>query len=185
MNRFLIVLNNIIYKFTESIKKPIVILYNIYCLIIFILYNFKILGIISSSNDKINILLYVFFFISSFISLENNSDSLGLMLFFDNNFFCLINIVWLLYMTIRIFFNGYSNITISPNLNENLYFWINLKITFRDNLYTYLKLFVFNALFLLIMIIINILYNTFYKIYKNIFYISKDNLLNKKAIKYS
>ena len=101
MNIFLSLLDDIISKFKESIKKPIVIIYNIYCLGIYLKYNNEILPSISkskTSNDKINMILYTLVFIFSIFLLNNNSDKLGFMLFFNNNYFCLVNLVWLLYI---------------------------------------------------------------------------------------
>ena len=101
MNRFFSLVDNIISKFNESIKKPIVIIYNIYCLRIYLKYKNEILESISkskSSNDKLNMILYISVFIFSIFLLNNKSDKLGFMLFFNNNYLCLINLVWLLYI---------------------------------------------------------------------------------------
>ena len=101
MNRFFSLVDNIISKFKESIKKPIVIIYNIYCLRIYLKYKNEILESISkskSSNDKLNMILYISVFIFSIFLLDNKSDKLGFMLFFNNNYFCLVNLVWLLYI---------------------------------------------------------------------------------------
>ena len=70
MNIFLSLLDDIISKFKESIKKPIVIIYNIYCLGIYLKYNNEILRSISkskTSNDKINMIYFSFYFFYIFI----------------------------------------------------------------------------------------------------------------------
>ena len=88
MNRFFVLLKSLASQFIVSIKKPIVFIYNIFCLGIYLIYNYEILDSISeskSSNDKINMILYALVFISSILLLNNKSDFLGYMLFFNNN----------------------------------------------------------------------------------------------------
>ena len=94
-------MNSILSKFKESIKKPIVLIYNIYLLWIYLKYNNEILDSISkseSSYDIINTICYIIVFVLSIFLLDNNSDRLGFMLFFNNNIFCVINLIWLLYI---------------------------------------------------------------------------------------
>ena len=94
-------MNSILSKFIESIKKPIVLIYNIYLLWIYLKYNNEILDSISkseSSYDIINTICYIIVFVLSIFLLDNNSDRLGFMLFFNNNIFCVINLIWLLYI---------------------------------------------------------------------------------------
>ena len=94
-------MNSILSKFIESIKKPIVVIYNIYLLWIYLKYNNEILDSISkseSSYDIINTICYIIVFVLSIFLLDNNSDRLGFMLFFNNNIFCVINLIWLLYI---------------------------------------------------------------------------------------
>ena len=94
-------MNSILSKFKKSIKKPIVLIYNIYLLWIYLKYNNEILDSISkseSSYDIINTICYIIVFVLSIFLLDNNSDRLGFMLFFNNNIFCVINLIWLLYI---------------------------------------------------------------------------------------
>ena len=94
-------MSKILSKFIESIKKPIVLFYNIYLFWIYQKYNNEILYSISKSNssyDKINMILYISVFILSIFLLDNKSDRLGFKLFFNNNIFCVINLMWLLYI---------------------------------------------------------------------------------------
>ena len=109
MNSYIIPLKSFILKFIKSIKKPIVFIYNLYCLAIYVKYNYTILGSISDSNspnDKMGTILYFSVFISSILLLSNESDLLGFKLFFNNNYFCLINLMWLLYIIFKIVYFG-------------------------------------------------------------------------------
>lgn len=123
MNVFFILLKALKCMTIESMKKPIVVLYNIYCLIIFILYNNTFLNKISPqySSDKINMILFFLVIISSILLKKKNSDCFGCMLFFNNISFCLINIIWLLYMIIRILLFGIMEaLSVYKDKSQNL-----------------------------------------------------------------
>ena len=127
MSSFVILLKSLISKFIESIKKPIVFIYNLYCLAIYIKYNYTILDSISdsnSSNDRINMILYISVFISSILLLKNKYDRLGCLLFFNNNYFCLINLIWLLYIIFRIaHFGLIESFSVLKEKSFNFSFW--------------------------------------------------------------
>ena len=224
MNSDYISLKPFILKFIKSIKKPIVFIYNLYCLAIYAKYNYAILVSISNSNspnDKINTILYFSVFISSILLLSNESDRLGFKLFFNNNYFCLINLMWLLYIIFKIVYFGvieslsaikeksfnYSIWDITYSIGSYFIFGgyylfyqlynltisaasyyledkkLLLFIQFLDNhfkeknldyIYLYAVILVINACILLLIIVLNILFNVLYIIHKNIFDVSKD-----------